>query len=239
MIDNRKFRRLAPTMIGDLMREFGLADWRAAAIVGNAGHESGGFTMMQERQPTVQGSRGGFGWFQWTGPRRRAFEAWCVAKQLAPSSYEANVGFLIHELRGEEKAALAALRKAKTFEAAVIAFERAYERAGKKHDASRLAWARIALAEFRAKGANAKPLETSRTAGGAIVAGGGGAAIAVEGLREVQKTLGEADAAWSAGGVFGVVIGVLILAGAAVALYARWDDAGRPWPPWRRGKVST
>ena len=30
--------------------------------------------------------------------------------------------------------------------------------------------------------------------------------------------------------MFGMVVGALIVAGALYALYARWDDAGRPVP---------
>lgn len=37
--------------------------------------ERGGFTLLQEQKPTVAGSKGSFGWYQWTGPRRRAYFA--------------------------------------------------------------------------------------------------------------------------------------------------------------------
>ena len=235
--DARKFRRLAPLMMSELMREFSLPDWRAAAIAGNGGHESGGFTIMQEGKPTVPGSRGGYGWFQWTGPRRRAFEAWCADKGLDGASYEANVGFLIAELRGQEKGALAALRAAKTFEAAVIAFERAYERAGVKRDDRRLRWARMALEEFRARQPNPKPLATSGTVSGAATAAAGGAAVVAEAVAKAEGELSRAAESWSAGTWIGVALGVVILAAALVALYARWDDAGRPG--WPRRSIAT
>ena len=235
--DARKFRRLAPLMMAELMREFGLADWRAAAIAGNAGHESGGFTIMQEAKPTVPGSRGGYGWFQWTGPRRRAYEAWCAGKNLDGASYEANVGFVIAELRGPEKAALAALRQAATFEAAVIAFERAYERAGVKHDDRRLRWARIALEEYRARKPNPKPLPQSRTAQGAAGAAAGGAAVIAEAVSKAEGEISRAAEQWSAGTWISLGLGALILLAALLALYARWDDAGRPG--WPRRRVET
>lgn len=93
----------APTEIGqrlmaDLMRDFGLSPAAAAGFVGNLDHESGGFNILQEIDPMVEGSRGGWGYAQWTGPRRKQFEAWAAENGLDPSSYEANYGFLAHEL---------------------------------------------------------------------------------------------------------------------------------------------
>lgn len=142
------FRELAPRIMRGLMAEFPWTAEDAGAAVGNAGHESGGFMKLQEIAPTVKGSRGGWGWFQWTGPRRRAFEAWAKQRGLALDSYEANFGFLIHELKGSEKKAVSATAQAKGLVAKVKAFELAYERAGVKHYASRNKWARIAMEAF-------------------------------------------------------------------------------------------
>jgi len=116
-----------------------------AAILGNGAHESGGFTIMQERNPTVKGSAGGYGYFQWTGPRRRAFTAWCKQNGLQPDDMEANIGFLIYELKTSESRAIPAVRKAKTLDEKVVAFELGYERAGVKHYESRKKWALKAL----------------------------------------------------------------------------------------------
>ena len=55
-----------------LMRDLGLTDLQAAGLLGNLGHESGGFRQLQEVAPAVAGSRGGWGLAQWTGPRRVA-----------------------------------------------------------------------------------------------------------------------------------------------------------------------
>lgn len=81
-----------------LMRDFGLSPGAAAGFAGNLAHESGNFKTLQEINPTVKGSRGGFGWAQWTGPRRRQFESFAQQNNLDPSSREANYGFLKHEL---------------------------------------------------------------------------------------------------------------------------------------------
>lgn len=125
----------------------------AAAIFGNLGHESLGFTKLQEMAPTVKGSRGGYGWAQWTGPRRRAFEAWCQKHGKDPAADATNYAYLYLELKGLEGTEGGAVGKVSTavgLEAKVKAFERAYLRAGVKHDDSRLKWARIAADAVRA-----------------------------------------------------------------------------------------
>lgn len=148
-MSNDLFRRKAPVVMGWLLRDFALDIEDAAAILGNIGGETGGFKLMQEVKPVVAGSRGGYGWCQWTGPRRRAFERWCSEQKLAVDSDAANYGFLCHELRTSEKRALPALKQAEDVAAKVIAFERAFERAGIPHHDSRIRWAKIALDAYQ------------------------------------------------------------------------------------------
>lgn len=150
MAQYETFRATAPGVMTLLMQDFGLDEQSAAAIVGNLGHESAGFTTLQELRPTVKGSRGGYGFAQWTGPRRRAFEAYCDRNKLSPSSNKANYGFLFTELKGDEKAAIPAVKNAVGLEAKVIAFEKAFLRAGIKHYPSRHEWAMRALVAFKA-----------------------------------------------------------------------------------------
>lgn len=85
-------------LMRDLMKDYGISKEYAAGIVGNLDYETGGFQFMQEISPLVKGSRGGFGFAQWTGPRRVAFEKWAKENKLDPTSYEANYGFLKHEI---------------------------------------------------------------------------------------------------------------------------------------------
>ena len=151
------FRAVAPKYMRQLMADFGIEDIDAAAVFGNAGYESLGFTVMQEIKPTVKGSRGGYGWFQWTGPRRKAYEAYCKRNKLDPASPEANYAFLFVELIGPEKASLAKLKAAKTLDTKTVAFEKAYERAGVKNYPKRKAWAAIALNALRADSATVEP----------------------------------------------------------------------------------
>lgn len=82
----------------DLMNDFNLTRGAAAGIVGSLDHETGGFKHMQELEPVVKGSRGGWGYAQWTGPRRKEFESWAEAEGLDLGSYDANYGNLKREL---------------------------------------------------------------------------------------------------------------------------------------------
>lgn len=233
-----KFETLAPRIMRDLMRDFPIDKLDAAAVCGNIGHETNGLTVMQEVKPSVPGSRGGYGWPQWTGPRRRAFEAWCKARGLKVDSYEANYGFMAVELRGDEKAALAALKRADDLAAKTVAFEAAYERAGVTALAARIRWAKRALAAFEAaQGVNPKPLRNSRTIAGGAAGAAAGAGAIVDAVTTARDGAQQARDAWSTGEIIGIVVGVLALIAAAIVIYARWDDAGRP-TPWRGGDVA-
>lgn len=164
----KHFTAVVPGFMAKLLRDFPELDvLDAAAIFGNAGHESGGLVTLQEIKPTVAGSRGGWGWMQWTGPRRRAFEAYAKRNGLGLSSDKANYKFLFLELKGlegTEKAAIAKLISAgPNLEAKVKAFELAFLRAGVKHYPSRLVWAERALAAWNA---SAKMLEPDPIDGG-------------------------------------------------------------------------
>ncbi|MGO4738650.1 phage tail tip lysozyme [Bosea sp. 2KB_26] len=137
------FTQKAPGIINRLMADFGFTREQAAGIVGNLGHESGGLNELQERNPTS--GRGGYGWAQWTGPRRRAFEAWAAEKGLDPASDEANYGFLRHELRTNHRGVVDSVKRTGSVSEATVAFEEGYERAGIKNYPSRHKWAQRAL----------------------------------------------------------------------------------------------
>jgi hypothetical protein len=139
------FASIAPKYMQMFMRDFDCHPEDAAAVFGNAAYESLGFTKLQEIKPVVPGSKGGYGWFQWTGPRRRAFEAYCKRNSLEPSDPESNYKFLFVELTTTEKNALPALKAASGLNEKVIAFEKTFERAGVKAYAKRFEWAQFAL----------------------------------------------------------------------------------------------
>lgn len=139
------FDNLAPRVIADLMTELGLTAAQAAGIVGNLGAESG-LLAIQEKRPLS--GRGGFGWAQWTNTRRVAFERWCAEKGLDKESYDANLGFLVQELRTTHKASLQQLKKTTTVKAAAETFGYWFERfAGFEKLNSANYKQRIALAE--------------------------------------------------------------------------------------------
>lgn len=94
------FENLAPRVMKQLIADFALTVEQAAGIVGNLGAESG-LLAIAERRPLVAGSRGGFGWAQWTGPRRVSFEHFARDRGFDMKSYEANYGYLTAELAGK------------------------------------------------------------------------------------------------------------------------------------------
>ncbi|WP_169194921.1 phage tail tip lysozyme [Devosia sp. MC1541] len=159
------FRAKAPFIMSKLLGDFSIGPEDAAAIVGNLGHECGGFTQLQELKPVVAGSRGGYGWAQWTGPRRRSYEAYCKRTGKDPASDEANYAYLWIELKGiegSEGQAIAKTVAAKGLDAKVEAFEKAFLRAGVKHYPSRKKYAGIALAAWQIAGKPVvKPTQTA------------------------------------------------------------------------------
>src|ERR1700728_2182515 len=95
VVDTSLFISKAPGIMNQLMSQFDLNDFQAAGILGNLGTECAGFHVLHEiGQPD---GRGGYGWAQWTGPRRVDFIAWCTTNDLDWHSDEANYGFLVNE----------------------------------------------------------------------------------------------------------------------------------------------
>lgn len=196
------FRSKSSGIVARLLGDFPMQAEDGFAITGNLGHECNGFTTLQEIKPTVKGSRGGFGWAQWTGPRRRAYEAYCTRNRLDPASDEANYAWLFLELKGSEAKALPPTLAAPALDAKVEAFERGFLRAGIKHYASRKQWAAIARKEWARSGQEPAPMPVerkkailvdeagaiekrasadmangARSGGGGLMAGGGGTVV--------------------------------------------------------------
>lgn len=135
-------------LMQDLMEEFDLTKEQAAAFVGNLAQETGDFKFMQEIEPTVEGSKGGFGFAQWTGPRRKMFEAWAAENDLDPKSYEANWGYLKKELTEADSEiknmginTLEGLRGIDDVEEATRFISENFLRPGKPHMSNRLQYA--------------------------------------------------------------------------------------------------
>lgn len=136
-------------LMEDLQRDFKLTPEQAAGFVGNLDHETGGFKFLQEIKPVVAGSRGGYGYAHWTGPRRKAFEGWAAEKGLDLTSYEANYGFFKHELENtSEGRVLNNLSSAKSADEAAELVSKEFFRPGKPHLDSRKARANRYLSNF-------------------------------------------------------------------------------------------
>lgn len=159
------FNEWAAIFMPRLMADFKLSVEDAAAIIGNAGHESGGFQSLQEIKPLVPGSKGGYGIMQWTGPRRREYEAYCKRNNLDPAHMETNYKFLFVELKGPEGRVLPKLRKAKGLDAKVEVFCKGFLRPGIVHMESRKKWAQRALDAYENRhGPATKPTITKKPA---------------------------------------------------------------------------
>lgn len=144
------FNEWAPKFIAYLMADFDLTLEDAAAVIGNAGHESGGFKSLQEIKPLVPGSKGGYGIMQWTGPRRREYEAYCKRNNLVASDMETNYKFLFVELKGPEGHVLPKLQAANGLEAKTELFMRVFLRPGIPHLTARIYWAKRAVEAYKA-----------------------------------------------------------------------------------------
>lgn len=154
-----------------LQQDLGITRVQACGIFGNMGEETAGFTALQEQKPLA--GRGGYGWMQWTGARRKSFEAWCKANNKALGEDETNYLYLVHETKTNESASLLALRKTTTIETATEAFMKKNLRPGVPHLDVRIRWANRALAAL-------SPDKTSaaNTAAGATVLAGTTAVVA-------------------------------------------------------------
>lgn len=85
----------------------------------NAGDESGFDPGINEINPVVPGSRGGFGLFQWTGDRRVRLENLAAQRGVPASDPELQLDVVALELQGpERRAAESILNTSSTSEAA-------------------------------------------------------------------------------------------------------------------------
>jgi hypothetical protein len=139
-----------------LAADFNLSTDQAAGIVGNLQAESG-IQAVQEGAPTS--GRGGYGWAQWTGPRRDAFEKWSAENKLDPKSDEANYGFLKQELQSNQYAGtLDRIRQSGTAGQSAQIFENEYERPAPGSTGRRMAFAsQVAQAQAPAVAAPGAP----------------------------------------------------------------------------------
>lgn len=109
---------------------------------------------------------------QWTGPRRRKYEAWCQTQRLDPADDETNYKYLVIETKTDEAHSLQQLKKTNTIEAATETFMKQNLRPGAPNLPNRISWAKQAQNALVSQ-----TKVTTQVAGtaGAVVAGGAAA----------------------------------------------------------------
>lgn len=115
----------------------GLPEHVADAFVLNFQDESGLNPGINEANPTVSGSRGGYGLYQLTGPRRKAYEAFAGQRGVDPSDTNAQLDFLMSELQGPEAKAAQSILSAPDTGTAAAAIVNDFLRPAPEHRTSR------------------------------------------------------------------------------------------------------
>lgn len=121
------------------MIQRGLPQHVADAFMLNFQDESGLNPGINEANPTVPGSRGGFGLYQLTGPRRRGYEAFAAQRGVPAADVDAQLDYLMYELQGPEGAAARRILAAQDTPSAAIAIVQDFLRPAAEHQRSRAA----------------------------------------------------------------------------------------------------
>ena len=115
----------------------GMPEHIADGFIMNFDDESNFDPGINEIAPLVPGSRGGFGLSQWTGPRRRALEAFAAERGVPVDDVDLQLDFLMSELQGPEKAAWEKISGAQNAGEAGAAIVNHFLRPAEEHRASR------------------------------------------------------------------------------------------------------
>ena len=115
----------------------GLPEHIADGFLMNFKDESGLNPGINEQNPIVPGSRGGFGLAQWTGPRRKQLEAFAQQRGTPVSDMNTQLDFLMEELGGTESAAAQKIMAAGTPGEAAAAIVNSFLRPAEEHRARR------------------------------------------------------------------------------------------------------
>lgn len=115
----------------------GLPEHVADGFVLNMQDESGLNPGINEIAPLVPGSRGGFGLYQLTGPRRVAYEQFAQQRGVDPADVDAQLDFLVAELQGPESAAAREILSTQDAGSAAAAIVNKFLRPSEEHRARR------------------------------------------------------------------------------------------------------
>lgn len=109
----------------------------ADGVVMNFVDESGLNPLINEKNPLVKGSRGGFGLYQLTGPRRVAYERYAAEQGIDTSNpqeqEDAQLQFLWEEIKGSEKNNWDVVQSAPDAGTAAAYFAKYFLRPSKEH----------------------------------------------------------------------------------------------------------
>lgn len=111
----------------------------AQGFVMNMMDESGLRPGINEAAPIVPGSRGGFGLYQLTGPRRTAYEQFAAQRGVNPADVDAQLDFLDYEMRGPESRAAKSILSTRNPQEAAVAIARDFLRPASEHLQNRVA----------------------------------------------------------------------------------------------------
>lgn len=128
--------------IAGALKAQGFSNVAIAGILGNFAQENGGQTLTGI---STGDTAGGLGIAQWIGSRKSAEGTYAAIHHESPTSIQAEVGFLVQELRTSFHSVFNAIQGAKSPEAAALAFEQGYERAGIPNNPARERLAREAF----------------------------------------------------------------------------------------------
>lgn len=117
----------------------GLPEHVADAFLMNMQDESGLNPGINEAKPLVPGSRGGYGLYQLTGPRRRAYEAYAQQNGIPLDSVDGQLDFMMSELAGPEANAYQSIMAAPDTGSAAAAIVNNFLRPAEEHRARRVA----------------------------------------------------------------------------------------------------
>lgn len=129
--------RVGPQDVIGGLQGRGIPTHIAEAFAMNIQDESAFNTSVNEANPTVPGSRGGFGLIQWTGPRRKGLEAFAEAQGKPADDLDVQLDFLVQELGGTESAAWTRISAASTKEEAAALILNEFLRPAESHRESR------------------------------------------------------------------------------------------------------
>lgn len=124
---------ITPQFIIEGLTRRGYPEHVAQGFVMNMMDESGLNPGINEVAPIVPGSRGGFGLYQLTGPRRTAYERFAAQRGVNPADPEAQLDFLDYELKGPESRAAKSILSTQNPQQAAIAIARDFLRPASEH----------------------------------------------------------------------------------------------------------